>query len=59
MSVGNLDQRYRPRSVALIGATPPPGVVARNLRPAAFGGELMLADPHDSILRRGQPPTRP
>jgi acetyltransferase len=49
MSVRNLDKRFRPQSVALIGATPRPGsvgVVARNLRRAGFAGELMLVNPH-------------
>src|SRR5271169_6282423 len=54
MSVRNLDKLFGPRSVALIGATPRPGavgaVVARNLRRAAFGGELMLVNPHHSTI---------
>ena len=49
MSVRNLDRLFRPRSVALIGASPRPnsvgGVVARNLRRAGFAGELMLVKP--------------
>jgi acetyltransferase len=54
MSVRNLDKLFGPRSVALIGATPRPGavgaVVARNLRRTAFGGELMLVNPHHSTV---------
>jgi acetyltransferase len=54
MSVRNLDKLFGPRSVALIGATPRPGavgaVVARNLRRAAFGGELMLVNPHHRTI---------
>jgi len=50
MSVRNLDKLFNARSVALIGATPRPGsvgaLVARNLRRAGFGGELMLVNPH-------------
>src|SRR5689334_14823909 len=50
MSVRNLDKLFRPRSVALIGATPRPGAVgavaARNLRCAGFTGELMLVNPN-------------
>ena len=54
MSVRNLDKLFRPRSVALIGATPRPGsvgaVVARNLRRAGFAGELMLVNPHHDAI---------
>src|SRR5215831_14725559 len=54
MSVRNLDKLFKPRSIGLIGATPRPGavggVVARNLRRAAFGGELMLVNPHHSTI---------
>ncbi len=46
MSVRYLDKLFKPRSVALIGATDRPGsvgaVVLRNLRRAAFRGELLL-----------------
>jgi acetyltransferase len=54
MSVRNLDKLFRPRSVALIEATPRPGsvgaVVARNLERTGFDGELMLVDPHQHAL---------
>ncbi len=54
MSVRNLDKLFKPRSVALIGATEQPGsvgvVVLRNLRRAAFHGELLVVDPHQSLL---------
>jgi acetyltransferase len=54
MSVRNLERLFRPRSVALIGATPRPGsvgaVVARNLRRAGFAGELMLVNPHHRMI---------
>jgi acetyltransferase len=50
MSVRNLDKVLKPRSVALIGASPTlrsvGGVVARNLRRANFAGQLMLVNPH-------------
>jgi len=50
MSVRNLDMFFRPRSVALIGATDRPGaigcVVLRNLRRAGFAGDLLLVNPH-------------
>ncbi|MGC2200864.1 MAG: acetate--CoA ligase family protein, partial [Stellaceae bacterium] len=50
MSVRNLDKLFKPRSVALIGATPQLGsigaVVLRNLRRTSFAGELMLVNPH-------------
>ena len=54
MSVRNLDKLFKPRSVAVIGASPRPGsvggVVARNLRRARFGGELMLVNPHHQTI---------
>jgi acetyltransferase len=54
MSVRNLDSLFKPRSVALIGATPRPGavgaVVARNLQRAGFGGELMFVNPHHHAI---------
>jgi acetyltransferase len=54
MSVRNLDRLFKPRSIALIGASPRPdsvgGVVARNLRRAGFAGELMLVNPHHQTI---------
>jgi len=54
MSVRNLDKLFNPRSVALIGATPRPGsvgaLVARNLRRAGFGGEVMLVNPRHQVI---------
>jgi acetyltransferase len=54
MSVRNLDKLFKPQSVALIGATPRPdavgAVVARNLRTAGFGGEMMLVNPRHSTI---------
>ena len=54
MSVRNLDKLFKPRSVALIGATPRPGavgaLVARNLRRAGFAGELMFVNPHHHAI---------
>jgi len=54
MSVRNLDNLFKPRSVALIGATDRTGsvgaVVLRNLRRAGFGGELMLVNRHHQTL---------
>jgi acetyltransferase len=54
MSIRNLDKLFKPRSVALIGATPRPGSVgalaARNLRRAGFTGELMLVNPHHTTI---------
>jgi acetyltransferase len=54
MSVRNLDKLFKPRSAALIGATPRPGsvgsVVARNLRRAGFSGRLMLVNPHHQAI---------
>ena len=54
MSIRNLDKLFKPRSVALVGATPRPGsvgaLVARNMRRAGFGGELMLVNPHHTTI---------
>jgi predicted CoA-binding protein len=54
MSVRNLEKLFKPRSIALIGATPRPGsvgaVVARNLHRAGFTGELMLVNPHHQTI---------
>ena len=54
MSVRNLDKLFKPRSVALIGATPRSGavgaVVARNLRRAGFAGQLMFVNPHHQAI---------
>ncbi len=50
MSVRNLDAIFRPKSVALIGASTRPhaigALVARNLLGSAFEGRLMLVNPH-------------
>src|SRR6478609_4301370 len=54
MSVRNLDRLFKPRSVALIGATDRAGsvgaVLLRNLRRARFAGELLLVNPHRQTL---------
>jgi acetyltransferase len=54
MTVRNLVRLFRPRSVALIGATPHLGsvgaVVERNMRRAGFTGDLMLINPHHHAI---------
>ncbi|MBV8508076.1 MAG: bifunctional acetate--CoA ligase family protein/GNAT family N-acetyltransferase [Alphaproteobacteria bacterium] len=54
MSIRNLDKLFKPRSVALIGATSRPGsvgaVVARNLHRAGFAGQLMFVNPHHHAI---------
>src|SRR5215204_6417639 len=54
MSVRNLDKLFKPRSVALIGATDRAGslgaVLIRNLRRAGFAGALLPVNPHHQIL---------
>jgi acetyltransferase len=54
MSIRNFDKLFQPATVALIGASARPGsvgaVVLRNLRRAAFEGELMLVNPHHQTL---------
>jgi acetyltransferase len=54
MFVRNLDKLFKPRAVALAGATPRHGslaaVLARNLRRGSFGGPLMLVNPHQRSI---------
>ena len=55
MSVRNLDKLFKPRSVALIGATDRGRARSarswlRNLRRAGFAGQLMLVNPHHQAL---------
>src|SRR5437773_362485 len=54
MSVRNFDKLFRPRSVALIGASDRRGsvgaVVLRNLRRGGFRGELFLVNPRHAAL---------
>ncbi len=54
MSIRNFEKLFRPRSVALIGASERPGsvgaVVARNLLRAGFNGDLLLVNPHLTSL---------
>jgi len=54
MSVRNLDKLFKPRSVALIGATDRAGsvgtVLLRNLRKPGFTGELLLVNPRRQTL---------
>src|SRR5579864_7575473 len=54
MSIRNLEQMFRPGSVALIGASPRMdsvgGVVLRNLLRAGLPGPLMLVNPHHTVL---------
>ena len=54
MSIRNLDQMFRPASLALIGASARPnsigGVVLRNLKRAGFPGPLLLVNPKHSTL---------
>jgi acetyltransferase len=54
MSMRNLDKLMKPKSLALIGATPRAGavgaVVLRNLRRAGFAGRLMLVNPKHHAL---------
>ncbi len=50
MSIRNLDYLFKPKSVALIGASQRHGsvgtVLVRNLLGAGFSGELLLVNPH-------------
>lgn len=61
MSIRNFDALFRPRSIALIGASNKPrsvgNVVARNLAAGGFAGQVMLVNPHDRTIE-GQPAYR-
>src|SRR5471030_34294 len=54
MSVRNFDQLFKPRSVALTGATDRAGsigaVILRKLRRTGLNGELMLVNQHHQTL---------
>jgi len=54
MSTRNLDKLFKPKSLALIGATTREGavgaVVLRNLQRGGFKGRLMLVNPHHQEL---------
>jgi acetyltransferase len=54
MSIRNLEQMFRPASIALIGASDRAnsigGVVLRNLRRAGFPGPLLLVNPRHTAL---------
>ncbi|MBO0905605.1 bifunctional acetate--CoA ligase family protein/GNAT family N-acetyltransferase [Jiella sonneratiae] len=58
MSIRNFDALFRPRSIALIGASNKPGsvgnVIARNLLAGGFVGPVMLVNPHETTIE-GQP----
>jgi len=54
VSVRNLDAVFRPRSVALIGASTNPaavgGVLSRNVVRAGFKGRIMPVNPHHDVI---------
>ena len=54
MSIRNFERLFKPRSVALIGASARPQtvgqVVLRNLRRAGFAGPIMPVNPHDTEI---------
>lgn len=54
MSIRNLDQLLKPRSIALIGASTTPrsvgAVLARNLFSAGFAGPIMPVNPHHEAI---------
>lgn len=55
MSIRHLDRLFRPRSVALIGASRQPRsvgeVVARNLFSGGFAGPVMPVNPHETSIQ--------
>ena len=54
MTIRNLDHLFRPRSVALLGASDRPSsvgaVLARNLRAGGFAGRVMLVNPRHAAV---------
>ncbi|MBM3559026.1 MAG: hypothetical protein FJX53_03890 [Alphaproteobacteria bacterium] len=54
MTVRNLDRLFRPKSVALIGASRRPRavgqVVARNLLRGGFAGAVIPVNPHEQAI---------
>jgi acetyltransferase len=70
MTTRNLDALFRPRAIALVGASNRPGsvgqVLARNLLESGFKGPVMPVNPHDAAVRSalayrsvGELPTTP
>jgi acetyltransferase len=55
MTTRNLDALFRPRAIALVGASNEPGsvgsVLARNLLSGGFEGPVMPVNPHESAIR--------
>jgi acetyltransferase len=55
MSTRNFDALFRPRSIALIGASNAPGsigaVLAQNLMTSGFAGPVMPVNPHAAAIR--------
>src|ERR687886_1431982 len=54
MTIRNLDVLFKPRSIAVIGASRRPGsvgaVVTRNLLEAGFDGPVMPVNPHEQSV---------
>ena len=54
MSVRNLDALFKPKAIALIGASNRPrsvgAVVARNLFEAGFQGAVLTVNPHEQVI---------
>ena len=55
MTIRNLDSMFKPKSVALIGASKTPAsvgaVLARNLFKSGFDGSVMLVNPNTKTSR--------
>jgi acetyltransferase len=55
MTIRNLDALFRPKAIALIGASNRPhsvgAVLARNLFDAGFRGPIMPVNPHERAIR--------
>src|SRR5262249_28950564 len=55
MTVRNLDALFRPKAIALVGASNRPrsvgAVLARNLFEAGFRGPIMTVNPHEQAIR--------
>ncbi len=55
MTIRNLDALFRPKAIALVGASNEPNsvgsVIARNLLQTGFAGPVLMVNPHETAIR--------
>ncbi len=55
MTTRNLDALFRPKAIALVGASDAPGsvgqVIAKNLLETGFAGPVLPVNPHEGSVR--------